>query len=526
MDRCNISSTGNLYNLGLLFEQVSEQHNERPAIFFESGYAISYAELSSLSARLARKFLTLGVRRGDIVCISGKKDRFAYAGILACLRIGAGYAMLDDYTPLPRLQRIISTCLPALLFCDFALSEVFKKDSQLCRLPLLISNEGLEESLQMLSDSPLTQTLSVTGDDVAYIMFTSGSTGFPKGVVISHQNVLNFVKWSQACFKIIPDDILTGVNPLYFDNSVFDVYSSLMIGASLASFDRITVRNPGKIMELVDNIGCTLWFSVPSMLIFLSTMRVLNSSVFKSVTRIVFGGEGYPKPKLKQLFEWFGEKARIVNVYGPTECTCICSAYEILKDDFENMKSFAPIGKVAPNFSNIILDGEREVALGEVGELCLLGPNVGKGYYNNPEKSAEVFVQNPLNSFYREIIYRTGDLVRCGPDDGLIYFVGRVDFQVKHMGYRIELEEIEAALNRLEYVDEAAVVHGIANGLSRLNAMVSTSSDVDERKVLDDLCTFLPDYMIPQHVHLVDILPKNQNGKIDRPFIKKRLFKT
>jgi D-alanine--poly(phosphoribitol) ligase subunit 1 len=473
---------------------------------------------------MARKLWAIGVRRGDIVCISGKKDIYAYLGILACLRIGAGYAMLDDSSPLERLRRIVGICNPSVLFVDPEFHAKMLSDEKLSRYVQIVWGEDLDADLDMRDDSPLEQTLHVTGEDIAYLMFTSGSTGFPKGVIISHSSVLNFVQWSAGCFDIAPDDILTGVNPLYFDNSVFDIYSSMMTGAALLSLDRHEVRNPAETARLVDAVGATIWFSVPSMLIFMSVMRVLGPAAFRTVTRIVFGGEGYPKPKLKQIYEWFGSRARIVNVYGPTECTCICSAYDVAANDFADMDALSPIGKVAPNFDFLILDGDRPVAKGEIGELCLLGPNVGKGYFSDLARTAESFVHNPLNSLFRQIMYRTGDLVRLGPAGELIHFVGRADNQVKHMGYRIELQEVENAINRIPYVDEAAVVQGYVNELSNLVAMVSVRGEHVETEVIDDLRKLIPDYMIPQRITITAALPKNQNGKIDRKEIKNRLF--
>lgn len=523
LDKTNQKLRGYVYNLGLLFENTAYRFSQNTALFLD-GQVITYGELASASAKMARLLLSRGVSRGSIVCISGKKTFQTYSTLLACLRIGAGYAVLDDASPLERLDRIVATCEPSLLALDQELAQRVLNHPSLNCYSSIVWDRTLEKELDGMSSEPLVETLKVTGEDIAYLMFTSGSTGFPKGVVINHSNILNFIEWSRACFRITPEDVLTGVNPLYFDNSVFDLYSSLMTGAALASFDRLTVRDPGKILKAIDYCRCTVWFSVPSMLIFLSTMRVLGPSAFQSITRIGFGGEGYPKPKLKQLFECFGHRARIINVYGPTECTCICSAYDVTAEDFEDMQTLSPIGELAPNFSGLILDGDRQVAPGEVGELCLLGPNVGKGYFNNPQKSSSAYVQNPLNKSSREIMYRTGDLVRRSPEKGWIYFVGRIDFQVKHMGYRIELQEIEAALNRLEYVEEAAVVHGEVDGFGRIEAMIAVLEEVEEQQALADVRKYVPDYMVPQRIRVVEVLPKNQNGKIDRPRIRNILF--
>jgi len=231
----------------------------------------------------------------------------------------------------------------------------------------------------------------------------------------------------------------------------------------------------------------------------------------------VFGGEAYPKAKLKLLYDSYSDSADFYNVYGPTECACICSCYRITAEDFADLQGLPPLGRIADNFAFLILDeAAKAVSPGKTGELCLLGPNVGMGYYNDTERTAASFVQNPYNERFAQVMYKTGDLVRLDPGDGKLYIQGRQDNQIKHMGYRIELEEIEVALYRLDYVSEAAALHVSRNGLSRIIAVVSTSEALDNDRIRADLKQIIPDYMIPTMVHRVETLPKNPNGKIDR----------
>ena len=237
----------------------------------------------------------------------------------------------------------------------------------------------------------------------------------------------------------------------------------------------------------------------------------------KTIRRFIFGGEGYPKSKLKKLYDIYTDRAEFFNVSGPTECTCICSSYKITDDDFVDLRGFPPLGDMIDNFSYLILDeNDKRVPDNEIGELCLLGPNVGIGYYSDPERTRLSFVQNPYNSHYREIMYKTGDMVRYNSEDKKIYNVGRKDNQIKHMGYRIELEEIETALSCLDYISQAAVLHGSHRDLSRLVAVVATKTEVNEAGLRDDLKQIIPDYMIPTTFHMVSELPKNPNGKVDR----------
>jgi D-alanine--poly(phosphoribitol) ligase subunit 1 len=195
----------------------------------------------------------------------------------------------------------------------------------------------------------------------------------------------------------------------------------------------------------------------------------------------------------------------------------MCSAYIIRSEDFIDLQGFPPLGRIADNFSCLILDKDgKKVLDNEVGELCLMGPNIGKGYYNDTERTTVSFVQNPYNEHFDEKMYKTGDLVKYNPDDEKIYFIGRKDFQVKHMGYRIELEEVETALSQLSYISQAAVIHGNKRGLSQLIGIVSTKTEIKEDLIRKGLKEIIPNYMIPTIFHFVSELPKNPNGKTDR----------
>ena len=506
------------YNLGIRFQTVAERHGARPALWLDPQRAVSYAELNGLANRCARWLLERGVGPHDVVCLSGTKSLDTIACMLACLKIGAPYAILDPDSPVERLRRIIATCRPRLLLAERELLAAWERVvAEAGVTPAEKDTGALAAVVAGYRDTNLPQTRRVTGATPAYVMFTSGSTGFPKGAVMTHANVLNLVSWSQETFGITADDRLTNVNPLYFDNSVFDFYSALFTGACLVPFSKEEVKDPQRLVDRVAAAGCTLWFSVPSLLIFLQTMKAADGRNLSSIRRFVFGGEGYPKAKLKKFYDAYADARELFNVYGPTECTCICSSYKVTAADFEDMQGLPPLGHLADNFAALILaDDGGPVAAGEVGELCLLGPNVGLGYYNDPERTATSFVPNPHNDKFREIMYKTGDMVRLNPTDGKLYIHGRKDNQIKHMGYRIELEEIESALNRLDYVTEATALHASVNGLSRLVAVVAARREFDDNQLRLDLKQLIPDYMIPSAFHREEALPKNPNGKVDR----------
>lgn len=504
------------YNLGIRFQNVAQRRAGETALWFSERDGTSYGALNALSNRAARWLLERGVGAREVVCVSGEKSALTFALMIACLKAGAAYCVVDPDSPAERLRKIVSTCRPRLLV---GAREFLRRAGEVAiDLGVAVAEkESVESELARFDDADPREARGATGESAAYVMFTSGSTGVPKGAVMTHANVLNLVGWARETFRIADGDRLTNVNPLYFDNSVFDFYASLFNGARLVPFTKQEVRDPRLLVEKIETAGCTLWFSVPSLLIFLQTMKAADGTRLRSLRRFAFGGEGYPKAKLKKLYDAYSQSSELFNVYGPTECTCICSAYKLSDADFADSQGLPALGHIADNFSFLILDAEgHAVSEGETGELCLLGPNVGKGYYNDAERTAAAFVQNPYNRSFREIMYKTGDMARLDPADGKLYIQGRRDNQIKHMGYRVELEEIESALYRLEYVSEAAALHTNANGLSRIVAVVAARAEFADEEIRADLRRLIPDYMIPSAFHREPQLPKNPNGKVDR----------
>ena len=285
--------------------------------------------------------------------------------------------------------------------------------------------------------------------------------------------------------------------------------------------NRKEILNANKLASLLSKYPCTIWFSVPTLLIYLQKTKLIENSIFKSIRAFIFGGEGFPKSQLKKLFYLVSERAHLINVYGPTEATCICSAHQINVRDFDDMSRLAPLGKLNQNFQGLILDNElNEVSPGEKGELCLLGPNLALGYFNNLEKTKEKFIQNPKVPDYSNTMYRTGDLVM--EKDGLLWFLGRVDNQIKHLGYRIELEEIETALNSISNLRQSVVTYQESGNNNReLVAHIVSIRKTSAQDIITKLRSILPYYMIPKTYSFYTSLPTNQNGKVDKKALER-----
>lgn len=509
--------TGYHYNLSTFFQEISKTYSNKIAITtFSKQY--TFKTLSKDVCRVSDHLQVLGFSKGDVLVLLNDKSYIFYVLMLACLRNGIVYANIDPNINQIWFDHILEICSPKKV-CGIFEMPTDVKEYKVQDQSLFWDVKNLLNKLPRHSNSSSKQKIDFDGYHLAYIMFTSGSTGKPKGVAVTHQNLIHFIHWGKQRYQVESSDIFTNVNPMYFDNSVFDFYVSLFNGASFAPISQQVVENPIKLVGLIGLLRCTIWFSVPSMLIYLLRMRVLSSSSFPEFRIISFGGEGFAKSELKKLYDLYKHRMRFINVYGPTECTCICSSYDINDGDFDNMPSLAPIGLINQNITTLILDTEGKES--SKGELCLIGPNVAAGYYNDKEKTSQNFSEYTGKGHYRARMYKTGDLVEKIGD--LYHFLGRKDNQVKRMGYRIELESIEHTLNSIEGVVEAAVIcakHEYSN-INHIIAYVACPEQNIEHDALDDMLRKkLPKYMIPNHYVSVKSLPKNRNGKTDRNKLK------
>lgn len=483
-----------------------------PALWFDYG-SLSFGELYAAALRYARALAARGIGRGDVVALQLPKRPVTYGLLLACLRLGAPYVFVDPKSPPVRTALVIERVRPKLLFTTGHTLNPHGLTTQIA------GNEEAWADCGAASLPP--EDIGPTGIDPAYIMFTSGSTGEPKGAVIPHQGVLSLMAWAGAKLGAGSPERFTNINPLHFDNSVFDIYCGLLNGAALAPIETGAITNPAAWVKAVRQAEATVLFAVPTFFLVLDQLGLLTPAALPTVRAFIFGGEGYPIGKLRDFFDRFVGKARLINVYGPTETSCICSSIE-LRDEHLAVpdKEFPPLGRMHDNFSHLILDEhEQVVARGDVGELWIGGACVGLGYYANGEETARRFRQDPRQDRYRSIYYRSGDLVREG-EDGKLWFHGRVDNQVKVRGYRVELEEIDLAVQSIRDVRRAVTV--LLSGAEGDELAVAFTADraIETDEVLAMCKQKLPSYMQPSRIVQLGDLPRNANGKVDRRAMK------
>ena len=344
-----------------------------------------------------------------------------------------------------------------------------------------------------------------------YILFTSGSTGVPKGSVISHKSVISYSKWFTETFDITSKTIFGSQTPFYFSMSVSDIFSTIMNGSTFVIIPKSYFSFPLNLIKFMDEHKVNTIYWVPSALSIVANLKTFDAIKPKYLRKVLFAGEVMP---MKPLNIWRKALPKLMyaNLYGPTELTDICTYY-VVNRDFKDNETL-PIGKPCNNCEAIILDENNNES--EEGELCIKGSILGLGYYNNKEKTDTTFIQNPLNKSFIEYIYRTGDIVKYNEYNELIY-LSRKDFQIKHMGYRIELGEIETNINALDGITLCACIYDSNN---KQIVLFYEGNKLKEEDVNKFACEKLVSYMRPNKIIKVSKMPYNANGKIDRVKLK------
>jgi amino acid adenylation domain-containing protein len=492
---------------------------------------LTYSELDALSNRVARLLIASGCRKGDRVGLLLTKSVPAIAGMLGTLKAGGVYVPMDTASPAARLARIIGVCEPRCILSagpgaallnalaaelgTDAVPRVGWLDEAAPPEPRFEIAFRWGDCLQGPSDPPDCATAE---GDPAHILFTSGSTGVPKGVVITHSNAMHFLKWAVGYFHTMPSDRISCHPPLHFDLSTFDIYGTFLAGAELHLVPPEVSLLPQSLAHFIREHELTQWFSVPSALKYMAQFNVVRQGDFPSLKRLLWCGEALPAPALIYWMQRLPHVA-FTNLYGPTETT-IASSYYTVPECPASETAEIPIGKACAGEELLVLNESLEPAApGEIADLYISGAGLSPGYWRDPEKTASVFLETAAGR-----IYKTGDLARVR-EDGLVYLLGRADSQIKSRGYRIELGEIETALYALGILRECAVVAIPTDGFEGnaiCCAYVDHSRDgISPVDLRDHLARLVPPYMLPSQWLSMDALPLNGNGKVDRPRLRK-----
>lgn len=491
-------------------EQTAKVLPDKVAIVDESGF-ITYSEYRNRAVSIAKSIINVNTGRRSIpIVVYLEKSKEMLVSFMGVAYSGCFYSPIDTGMPKARVEKILDVLKPQIIITTTDLKErflEFEYEGQ-----FLLYEEMIVESDDY--DEVKECTGKIIDTDLLYVLFTSGSTGVPKGVSICHRSVIDYIDWVTDTFEISEKDSFGNQAPFYFDNSILDIYSCMKTGATLNIIPRKLFFQPVPMLEYIksNNINTVFW--VPSALSVISKLKAFkNVDVTQVLKRVLFCGEVMPT---KQLNIWrkYIPNAIYANLYGPTEITDACTFY-IVNREFQDDEPL-PIGKPMKNTDIIVLNDKDELVEGdEVGELCVRGTSLAMGYYNNPEKTSAVFVQNPLNKAVPEIIYRTGDLVKYN-EYGEIVYLSRKDYQIKHLGHRIELGEIETAVSSIKEVTMCCCLYDE----NKEEIVLFVDEDLQKDYVKRELKESIPDYMIPGKIVYIKDMPLNANGKIDRVKLK------
>ncbi|MCU0641450.1 MAG: amino acid adenylation domain-containing protein [Candidatus Margulisbacteria bacterium] len=479
-----------------------------------NGRQITYRELNDRALRLAALIRSYGLVKNNIG-IATQKTVAAYVGVLGVLYAGCSYVPLNPKHPARRLASIIRNA---------AISAIIYDESEnICLEELLNSGGTIKHVIRPENDianvSPLHGPVPVGPGDLAYVMFTSGSTGEPKGVMVTHANVCSHIANMTEMYKFTAEDRFSQTFDLSFDPSVSDMFCAWFNGGRLCALAADDLFCPS---EYIQREGLTFWASVPTLGNFMSKLGKLKPGAFPSLKHSTFCGEPFPQA-LAHQWRLAAPNSTIENLYGPTEATVYVTRHVYEKHEHANKYSnnIVPIGSPLPGQFAVIVDERRQmVPDGEIGELCVTGSQVTLGYLNDETKTAAVFVSMPWDS---RRWYRTGDLALVNKN-GHIECLGRIDAQVKIGGQRVELGEIESVLREVAATPDVAVVPAAyESGVpQKLAAFIAKQLTETEKKKISEACQqALQAVFVPKAIYSLDTLPLNPSGKIDRQALKR-----
>lgn len=491
-------------------DEIETKLPDKEAIIDANG-SITYREYRKKAQTIARSIIDLtdGTSKVPVVVYleKGKEVLVSFMGIAYS---GCFYSPIDIDMPQSRVDKILEVLDPKVVITSSDLKSTFEQFNYNGEFIIY------EDVASRTDDEDIVApvTAKIVDTDLLYVLFTSGSTGVPKGVSICHRSVIDYIDWVTETFGITEEDSFGNQAPFYFDNSILDIYSCLKTGATLNIIPKKLFFQPVPLLEYIRDNKINTIFWVPSALIVVSKLKAFrNVDLSDTLKRVLFCGEVMPN---KQLNIWrkFLPNITYANLYGPTEITDACTYY-IVDREFSDDEPL-PIGVPMSNTDILVLNDQDALVSGdEVGELCVRGTSLAMGYYNNPEKTQAAFIQNPLNKAVPEIIYRTGDLVKYN-EHGEIIYLSRKDFQIKHLGHRIELGEIETAVSSLDEITLCCCLYDE----KRQKIVLFIDADLNKEYIKEKIEALVPEYMIPGKVVYLKNMPINANGKIDRVKLK------
>ncbi|WP_406864116.1 D-alanine--poly(phosphoribitol) ligase [Streptomyces sp. HUAS MG47] len=516
------------------FHSSARAHPGRPALLLD-GRSWTYAELDAVARRWAAALIDLG-KRPKRVGLLGHRSLVTYAGFLAALYAGATAVPLNKKYPVARNKDIAERAgLDVIMADDGSAGQLAALLREMAEAPPALlpdtdeAPSGLPAGAQVVTRAgaedctPLSEPVFPDPDDIAYLLFTSGSTGRPKGVPISHANVAWFVRVNAERYGFTEDDRFTHTADQTFDLSIFDPFLAWAGGACLLPMDSHQLLSP---LGFIRDHGITVWLSVPSVAALQARRGLLEPGSLPSLRWSLFCGEALPAP-VARAWQEAASTSVLENLYGPTEATvaCLVHRWDPHTSPDRSVNGIVPIGAPYPGMEAAVLAADGTPAAdGETGELCLYGPQVFAGYWNAPELTEGAFHTTTGDDGEPRRWYRTGDLARRTAGGEYVY-IGRLDAQVKVLGHRIETGEVEAHLLQQPGVAQAVVlaVPGEGGGDAVLAAVVS-GDGIDMDAVDEGLGESLPPYMIPLTYHLLDTLPLNTNGKVDRKSLREQVI--
>lgn len=466
---------------------------------------ITYEELYTASDKVASA-LTSVVKTGVPMPVIMKKSCKSLIILWGIIKAGGCYCIIDSNQPKVRIESILTTLSAEYVIAPKESSKKISEITETTGIKILDPDELVDNNNFMSS----TIFPTIIDTDPLYIMFTSGSTGVPKGVIVNHRSVIDFISQFTELFDFSCDDIIGNQAPWDFDVSVKDIFSAAKVGATLRLIPKKYFSLPVDLVNLLDKDKVTTLTWAVSALVILSSRGALDTLAPKYINKVLFSGEVMPVQQYN-IWRKYYPNAKFVNVYGPTEITCNCT-YHIVEGLYPE-NSVIPVGKAFPNERVFLLDDDDNLIsddkTGVSGEICVSGTCVTIGYYNNPDETNKRFVQNPLNKLFDEKIYRTGDLAYYNENKDLVYS-SRKDFQIKHMGHRIELTEIERCINSNENVRMSCLLY------ENEEIIAFVEGEITEKELVVMMRKVLPAFMIPTKFVFVENMPTNNNGKIDR----------